>query len=305
MQAPDNLRVKVVLLYVEGIKRAADIREAYDISERTLRRWARAYRKGGLKALQPKRRGPRRRPSNSVRSTLEQRILKLKQRHPSWGARRIKHQYDLPCHWVTVHRVIKRHGMLVRVKPKPQPSKRFQRYHVDSMWQGDTFEFRIAGVKVYVTGFTDDRSRFRIRSGVYLHKSAKEAIDAVQGAVRKGRVPREMYLDNGKQFVAKEFKAELARHRIKPIFGKPYRPRGRGKIESYHKALWGELISQVRFSSLPHFKRELRDFDRRYNQWRKSQALGWRTPAEVYGDPRYFNKEAEGTARNGANKSGH
>ena len=210
MQAPDNLRVKVVLLYVEGIKRAADIREAYDISERTLRRWARFYRKGGLKALQPERRGPRRRPSNSVRSALEQRILKLKQKHPSWGARRIKHQYDLPCHWVTVHRVIKRHGMLVRVKPKPQPSKRFQRYHVDSMWQGDTFEFRIAGVgKVYVTGFTDDRSRFRMRSGAYLHKSAKEAIDALQGAVRKGRAPREMYLDNGKQFVAKEFKAEL------------------------------------------------------------------------------------------------
>ena len=89
-----------------------------------------------------------------------------------------------------------------------------------------------------------------------------------------------MYLDNGKQFVAKEFKAELARRHIRPIFGKPYHPRGRGKIESYHKTLWRELISQVRFSSLEHFERELKKFDRRYNHWRKSQALGWRPPRQ-------------------------
>jgi transposase InsO family protein len=224
---------------------------------------------------------------------LERRVIGLKQRHPSWGARRIKYQYDLPCHWRTVHRVIKRHGMLIRIKPKPQPSKRFQRYHVDSMWQGDTFEFRIAGVgKVYVTGFTDDRSRFRVGSGAYQHKSAKEAIDALQAALRKGRAPREVYLDNGKQFIAKEFKAELASHHIRPIYGKPYHPKGRGKIEGYHKVLWNDLIAQVRFESLAHFKRELRRFDRRYNDWRKSQSLGWNTPASIYTDPRYYNKGA-------------
>jgi putative transposase len=307
VQASSDLRVKAVLLYIERIKHAGEIREAYGISERTLRRWARAYRKGGLQALQAKTRGPRRRPPNSVKKGLEQRILKLKQKHPSWGARRIKYQYDLACHWRTVHRVIKRHGMLIRIKAKPQPSKRFQRTHVDSMWQGDSFEFRIADVgKVYVTGFTDDRSRFRIRSGAYLHKSAKEAIDALQGALRKGRTPREVYLDNAKQFTAKEFKAELAKYHIKPIFGKPYHPQGRGKIERYHKALWEELITQVRFSSLDHFKSELKKFDRRYNHWRKSQSLGWKTPAEIYNDRRYFNKSK--TSRediNSVNKSGH
>ena len=56
------------------------------------------------------------------------------------------------------------------------------------MLQGDTFEFRIAGVgMVYVTGFTDDRSRYRVRSGVYLHKSANESVDAPRRALRKGR----------------------------------------------------------------------------------------------------------------------
>jgi len=237
--------------------------------------------------LEPKKPGPRH--SHTISKKLEQKIVRLKQKHPSWGARRIKYQYDLSCHWRTVHRVIKRHQMLVRIKPKPQPSKRFQRRNVDSMWQADTFQFRISGTgKVYVTGFTDDRSRYRVVSGAYLHKSRDEAIDALRRALKKGRVPRQIYLDNGRQFIAKEFIEELAKHHIRPIYGRPYHPRGRGKIERYHSTLWQELITQLRFSSLSHFRSELRKFDRRYNYWRKNQTLGWKTPASIYNDRKYF-----------------
>jgi transposase InsO family protein len=133
----------------------------------------------------------------------------------------------------------------------PQPSKRFQRKHVDYMWQGESFEFRIANEgRVYVTGFKDDRSRFRIRSGAYRHKSAKESIDALQRPLRRGRIPREMYLDNAKQFTAAEFKAELAKYHIKPIFGKPYHPRGRARSKAPREPL--ERVNntgQVHFSS--------------------------------------------------------
>ena len=303
-----DARIRAVLMYIEGVEEADKICTVLEISRRTLTRWVKSYRRGGVHGLEPKKPGPRH-ARNPASKRLEARILRLKQRHPSWGARRIRYQYDLPCDWRTVHRVIKRHGMLVRIKAKPQPSKRFQRYHVDSMWQGDSFEFRISGEgKVYVTGFTDDRSRFRVRSGAYRHKSAKESIDALRRALRKGRVPMEVYLDNGKQFIAKEFKAELAMHHIKPIYGKPYHPRGRGKIESYHKVMWRELITQIRFSSLNHFKRELRRFDMRYNHWRKSQALGWKTPAEIYNDRRYFNKASNRRRRmdrDSDNKDGH
>ena len=286
-----DTRSRAVLLYIERTKEAGEICAIFGVSRRTLTRWVRKYRNGGIKGLEAKRRGPRL-GVRRISKRLEQRIIRLKHKHPSWGARRIKYQYDLRCHWATVHRVIKSNGMLVRIKAKPQPSKRFQRRHVDSMWQGDTFQFRISGTgKVYVTGFTDDRSRYRIKSKAYLQKSAVEAVDALRHALRKGRTPRQIYLDNGRQFTSKEFKAELASYRIRPIYGRPYHPRGRGKIENYHKVLYKELITQVRFKSLPHFKRELREFDRRYNCWRKSQALGWKTPASVYEDRKYFGKK--------------
>ncbi|WML67925.1 MAG: hypothetical protein METHP_01493 [Methanoregula sp. SKADARSKE-2] len=50
------------------------------------------------------------------------------------------------------------------------------------MWKGDTFQFRIRGVgRVYVTGFTDDCSHYRVKSKVYLHKDAVSAVNALYG----------------------------------------------------------------------------------------------------------------------------
>jgi putative transposase len=79
-----------------------------------------------------------------------------------------------------VHNVIKRHGLLIWVKAKPQSCKDFQRRRVDSMWQCDAFQFRIAGVgKVYVTGFTNDYSRYRVRSKLYFRKRKEKAVNAL------------------------------------------------------------------------------------------------------------------------------
>ena len=156
------------------------------------------------------------------------------------------------------------------------------------------FQFRIKDIgKVYVTGFTDDCSRHRVVSKTYLNKSAVAAINSLQWALRKGRIPREIYLDNGKQFVAKIFKAEAKKYGIKLIFGRPYHPRGRGKIESYHKILYRELISLKEFKSLSDFRKELWKFDMKYNNWRKQEILGWRTPNSVYNNKRYFNKKVK------------
>ncbi len=290
VKATMDIRAKAVILNKEGVYSAAEISRMYNISERTLRRWNSSYTDLGLVGLEPQKPGPKN-AKHRIKKGVEQRIIRLKQKYPHWGARRIKHQFNLPVHHNTVHNVIKKHGLLIRVKAKPQPCKRFQRHHVDSMWQGDTFQFRIHGVgKVYVTGFTDDCSRYRVRSKVYLRKGKEESINALQWALHKGRVPRQIYLDNGKQFVAKDFKKEAKKYSIKLIFGQPYHPQGRGKIESYHKTLHRELISLKKFKSLTHFKKELWKFDTKYNNWRKQEILDWNTPTSVYNNKKYFNK---------------
>lgn len=290
VKAVMGIRAKAVILSDEGVKSDKEICLTYDISDRTLRRWKSSYKKYGLDGLKPCKPGPKK-SERKITKSLENRIIKLKQKYPNWGARRIKFQFDLPVHWKTVHNVIKKHGLLIRVKPKSQPCKRFQRKHVDSMWQGDTFEFRIRNTgRVYVTGFLDDCSRYRVVSKAYLHKSAKESINALRWALRKGRFPRELYLDNNRQFDCDDFRKEAKKHGIRLIFGKPYHPRGRGKIERYHGSLYRELILLVNFKSLSHFRKELRKHDSRYNNWRKHQELGWNTPANIYNNKSYFNK---------------
>lgn len=285
-----DIRLKAVFFYSEGGKTAREVAQIYGLSERTVRRWHSAYQQGGIEGLTPKKTTPKM-PSRLTSAILKNRIISLKRQFPAWGARRIKHQFNLPLHWVTVHKILKQNGLLFRIKAKPQPCKRFQRKHVDSLWQGDTFQFRIHDVgKVYVTGFTDDCSRFRIRSKVYLDKSAESSVNCLQWALRAGRMPRAIYLDNGTQFIAKTFKAEAEKHKIKLIFGRPYHPRGRGKIEAYHKVLYRELISLKKFKSVSDFRKRLWKFDKMYNYWRKQQILGWQTPASVYFNPKYFNK---------------
>lgn len=287
-----NMRLRAVLKYLENGAAQEEIASAFGISSRTLRRWLAGYKQHGLEGLKPESRRPKN--SRQIAARLASRIIALKQRYPAWGARRIKHQNNLPVHWMTVHRVIKKKGMLVRLKPKPQPTKRFQRRHVDSLWQGDIFEFRVRGAgKIYVFGFLDDCSRYRVRSKAYLRKRAREAVQCLRWALKRRRKPEALYLDNGRQFRAKEFKAECKKLSIKPIFGRPRNPRGRGKLESYHKTLYRELISQKEFASLSHFRRELWKFDKKYNEWRKLSCLDWTTPASVYNDERYFRKRSD------------
>lgn len=299
VKANMDIRLKAVIENIEGRKKTKDICSLYDISERTLRRWKKAYRKNGLEGLRSKPTIPKT-IHHRIDNGLRDKILILKQKHPSWGARRIKYQFNLPVSWRSVHNVIKKNGMLIRIKAKPQPFKRFQRKHVDSMWQGDTFQFRIHDVgKVYVTGFTDDCSRYRMVSKAYLHKGKEEAINALYWALKKGRIPKQIYLDNGKQFIAKDFKEAVKKYKIKPIYGRPYHPKGRGKIEGYHKALYRELISAKKFSSLSHFRKELWKFDKKYNEWRKQQVHGWQTPASIYNNEKYFNKAYKNKLKSG------
>jgi transposase len=143
VKATRETRTKAIVFYDEGIRSAKEIGETYNISERTVKRWAQNLRDDPENGLKPEKTGLKR-SRQAIPASLEQRIIRLKGRYPAWNARRIKYQFELPCSRRTVHRILKKHGLLIRIKPKPQPAgKRFQRKQVDSMWQGDTVQFRI------------------------------------------------------------------------------------------------------------------------------------------------------------------
>jgi transposase InsO family protein len=182
---------------------------------------------------------------------------------------------------------------MVRIARKPKPFKRFQRYHVDSLWQMDVYAFRISGVgKVYVITILDDRSRYLVMARAYSRQRAKEAVNCLWWAMKAGRKPKAIYVDNGTCFISKEFKRFCANRQVNVIYGRPYHPQGRGKLERFHRILTQELIGQVRFRSLTHFRREVWLYRRQYNKNRPHGGIDWKTPAEVYRDPSLKNKGA-------------
>ena len=288
-----RFRLRAVRQYLEGDLRTADLCRVFGISERTLRRWRRRYEVDGPGGL----RYQSRRPLTIARQTpgrVEARILRMRRRHPTWGAKRI-HAYlaraGVGIDWRTVHRVLVRNGLMVRVRKKRETYRRFQRHRVDSLWQMDAYEFRIHGVgKVYVFTILDDRSRYLVMARAYLRHRAREAVNALWWALRNGRHPKAVYVDNGTCFIAGDFKRFCAKQGIRIIYGRPYNPRGRGKLERFHETMFQELISQVRFRSLGHFRRELWWYRRRYNHRRLHGGIDWRTPAVVYHDRRLMRR---------------
>jgi putative transposase len=172
---------------------------------------------------------------------------------------------------------------MVRVVQKPKPFKRFQRRQVDSLWQVDVYKFRIAGVRghVYVHTVLDDRSRFLVMARAYHRERAREATNILWCAFKSGRQPKAIYVDNGSCFISSEFRRFCEERRIQLIYGRPYNPRGRGKLERFHGTLTQELVGRVHFRSLGHFRRQLYRWRRQYNRVRIHGGIGWRTPAEV------------------------
>ncbi|MGI0131469.1 MAG: integrase core domain-containing protein [Thermoplasmata archaeon] len=81
------------------------------------------------------------------------------------------------------------------------------------------------------------------------------------------------------------------------IYGRPYHPQGRGKLERFHGILTQELVGRVRFRSLSHFRREIRAWRSKYNGTRLHGGIGWKTPAEVYNDQALMSRAGLRTSR--------
>ena len=162
-----NKRLDVVLDYIMKRKPTWKICEENNISERTLRRWAKRYHENGIVGLEPKPTIPKSQP-NKISGGDEELIVKTKLEHPSYGSRMIKHLLGIDTSHVTVNKVLRQHNLLTRIKPKPKVCKRFERKRPDSLWQMDIYEFRIKNIgKVYIFNIEDDHSRYVCASKIF------------------------------------------------------------------------------------------------------------------------------------------
>ena len=222
---PYEFRLKMVRLFLEEGYSTSILRESFGVSHHSVHRWARAYREQGPEGLLVKQH-PGAKPK--ISSAVKKRIVKVKKKHPEYGARRIadvlKRIFLMSASASSVHKTLSDAGMTEKAKPKPakNPSKPrfFERSRPNQLWQSDIMTFRLAGRNAYLIGFLDDYSRYITSLGLYRSQTAAQVLETYRRGVAEYGVPREMLTDNGRQYTnwrgKTRFEREMKKDRVSP-----------------------------------------------------------------------------------------
>ena len=112
---PKYIRLEMVRYASEhGVKPAA---KAFGTSTHTVRMWLSRWDPGSLKRLDALSRAPHSCP-HRIPGELEQKIVSLKRKLPTWGAERLRRDFNLPCSEKAIRRVFKEYGLTRKRRTK-------------------------------------------------------------------------------------------------------------------------------------------------------------------------------------------
>ena len=117
MKNPYNHRLRLVeSVRQRGIKPTARL---FATSTLTVRKWWRRYQQHGPSGLQEHSRAPHRHPLKTA-AHLEQHVVALRKKLPTFGAARLRREFDLPLSHMAMQRIWREHGLLKSRKKKYQ-----------------------------------------------------------------------------------------------------------------------------------------------------------------------------------------
>jgi transposase InsO family protein len=295
------------LALVRAIEGGCSLRAAalnFGVSPATAHRWWHRWLKGGRRpqALRDRSSRPRRSP-RLLAIGLQERICDCRRR-TGWGPRLVAAATGFAHS--TVWKVLRRHGLSRRPRAAREPANSYEWPCPGDLLHMDVSRYaRFLRPGHRVTGDRSQRSRNWMRSEtrvgydyahaivddhsrlafVELHDDEKAA--TVTGFVERalaffaehGIPAKRLMTDNGFSYVKNRSLRELlARHGIRHLTTKPYRPRTNGKVERFHQTMareWAYGLSyrshRQRNQALPHWLHD-------YNARRPHSSLADRPP---------------------------
>jgi len=269
----------IICRRLEGWK-VKDVAEALRISEKTVDRWWRLYRKEGWEGLTVKSRMPHRfykTPQETVDFILRLRCEK------NWGPCKIEgflRNYCVegvkPVSHRTIYKILVEAGLNSPIsKPrKVWGKRRFERECSNSLWQAD---YKLTNQDEWMISFLDDHSRFVPGSEIHHDHTGDCAIHLLETCISEYGKPGQILTDQGTQFHSARggvsaFTEFCSGNGIQHIVASVRRPSTIGKIEAFHKAYKYEACM---FNS--H-----REFIHYWNYERPHQGIGYKYPADIY-----------------------
>jgi transposase InsO family protein len=231
------------------------------VSVTTLRRYLKTYRDQGFEALRPAPRADAGTPRAFSPEALA-RAVALREEQPARTTQTLVDilQRDasltLPkpinVHTLTTH--LRQRGKTRRLLGQaPKVYHRFERDHVNSLWQGDALvgpwlpDPQVPGRKrrAHLFCFIDDHSRLVPHAEFFFDEALPRMERVLKVALLRRGVPRAIYVDNGQVYSSVQFNAACATLGIERIQTAPYSPEAKGKQERFFETLRLQFLPEV------------------------------------------------------------
>jgi putative transposase len=204
-----------------------------------------------------------------------------------FGACRIEKYFKKRGFSVThdkINQVLQYEGLINRKMGKRKKPKyiRYEAKNCNDQWHIDWSIDPLTKKQLFA--IIDDKSRFIVFAGLFESANAKNSAFALNQAIQKFGVPKEIVSDNGSHFkdlqnkkVNQELSIIEEKYNIKHIFIRPGYPQSNGKIERWFGSY------KMEFPKMNYEKvKDCITWTHYYNFERLHQSLNYETPAHVY-----------------------
>src|SRR5688572_19940896 len=284
-------RVEFVIRAEQGEESLAELCREYEISRPTGYLWLNRYRAvGSVTGLAEHSR----RPLHSPRRTDEEKaaaVLALRD-EKGWGGpklAKVLEQRGLVVAPATAQRILKRAGRVN--KPRVEKTTiRFEREQCNELAQMDfKGEYALALEKCYPLSFLDDCSRYLHGLWALSSTGGEGVKQSLEGYFREYGVPLSILLDHGTPWFSSMnqhgltwLAVWLLKQAVVLRYSGVGHPQTQGKVERFHQTLKARTKHRGEPVTMREWQQWAAEFRYEYNYERPHEALGMRTPAEVY-----------------------
>jgi transposase InsO family protein len=284
-------RIEFVLRAKEGEESIAELCRGYGISRPTGYLWLNRYHTVG--SVNGLREGSRR-PLNSPQRTdekMEAAVVELRER-TGWGGPKIAKvlaKRGLQVAAATAQRIVKRAGLVVP-PTVGKTTTRFEKAECNELAQMDfKGEYTMPSGKSYPLSFIDDCSRYCHGLWPLPGTGGVGVKQTLEGYFRQHGVPLSILMDHGTPWYSTTNRHGLTwvsvwllKQGVILRYSGVGHPQTQGKVERFHQTLKRRTRHRGAPTTLGEWERWAMEFRHEYNHERPHEALGMKTPAEVY-----------------------
>src|SRR5580698_2289162 len=276
----------------------AVLRRVYGLSRPTAYRWINRYNEMGPEGLVDRSRRPHS-CSHATLESIENAILALRAKHPSWGARKLKARLEMlqpDVVWPaasTFGNILSRAGLTSPQKRRKRTTPCSEPFSLvtgpNQLWCMDFKGYFATGDGKRCDPFTitDAYSRYLIRCQIVSRMDLSQVRAICEAAMREYGVPARIRTDNGAPFAGTGLlglsklslgwmKLGIVHERIQPG-----RPQQNGRHERMHRTL-KEDTTKPPALTLRLQQKKFDGFRQMFNHERPHEGLNNKTPGSIY-----------------------